>query len=118
MTICMGEIREELFASVSKELCAIGREVDLEVVAYGEVLHNFSVLTRFLTPRVPFGCIQDQKAAAVMVQSGIPTLNSIPHVTIAVSPIGICQLPCALAQDSNSSHLILLFRSSKGQSQY
>jgi len=66
MTICMGEIREELFASVSKELCAIGREVDLEVVAYGE----------------------DQKAAAVMVQSGIPTLNSIPHVTIAVSPIG------------------------------
>ena len=37
MTMCLGEMREDLFTSVDKELYALGRVVELEVVAYGEV---------------------------------------------------------------------------------
>lgn len=72
MTMCLGEMREDLFTSVDKELYALGREVELEVVAYGE----------------------DEKAAAVKVTSDVPTLNTTPHVTVAISPIG-------RAKDSN-----------------
>jgi hypothetical protein len=72
MTMCLGEMREDLFPSVDKELYALGREVELEVVAYGE----------------------DDKAAAVKVTSDVPTLNTTPHVTVAISPIG-------RAKDSN-----------------
>lgn len=34
---------------------------------------------------------QDEKAAAVKVTSDVPTLNTTPHVTVAISPIGTHQ---------------------------
>lgn len=45
MTVCLGEMREDLFPSVDKELCTIGRVVELEVTAYGEVPSLLSSLT-------------------------------------------------------------------------
>ncbi len=67
MTMCLGEIGETTFpAGVEKESYRLGREVELEVVAYGE----------------------DEKASAVKVVCDVPTLNKIPHVTVSISPIG------------------------------
>jgi hypothetical protein len=69
----------------------------------GERLNSkWSPMERYITARKGGGrsgrvvlCLaldkqtQDDKAAAVKVTSDVPTLNTTPHVTVAISPIGM-----------------------------
>jgi len=67
MTMTLGEIKEKTFPpEIPPEKYQLGRKVEMVVVGYG----------------------QSDKAAAVRVLTDAPTVNAIPHVTVAISSTG------------------------------